>query len=823
MKAVEGISPKMAPEREETPGEIAIERKHPVGIPDKYWERLTEFSKDACYLQYGEVSADHPAYDYLKSIVEKLPGTENLGIKMRIIPDRFNANAFALPDGTIAVTSHLFELSEFYEALAGAVAHEKVHVERQHIQKEKIEKRDENATGDFKYYFELGLKKLAAKRLGEYEADLRGVFSDLEKANINPLGFKILLQKFAQREHEHDDVHGGAMDRALNVATGTYLMDLKALSNDLTKIPSDLIVSLKEVPPPEFRAIFSRPKDYPGIFKPYAERVAERQSAIGKLQDPNHILIALSTVAKYAREEGERDYDPDDDACLTALVKKAADYLDSRLGHVKRPILALLLGYFGGVSPERVERFLPQASEKVTLQEVTEAMGRVASAGLFHYSLPRGAFDTEAVQYLKKNNLLKGGDAQSIQPLDDAYFKLKSNYSTALSQPAQGTFARAAERIFNEDTESSPPKTKEEVERLTAVWAELRSRPGADPSIINIFEQNMKGALADEVYDSIEHVVEDVYESLRGKGLDDLCGALSQSLAAFREYSASVLPYNRWDAWRSDAVFDVSEQYLLMRMFSVCARRLQLPRRGEEKEFALRKVFFSKEWNIDSLGRDIDELYEHYGERDSEQDESEGVDFSMDEDRDFIEEAIADIEHEQRVSRPHTEEQIYGSKTLTWGEKRALERMRGQTTHFAVEEEEKDGLKSKDRTMLFKIYNVCCNAEYQKEHGFDNISRNRITPGERGKAFFARAVDTQARGMRLESFLAFINENEARMEQVLPILQSRRESIGNISNKISSACKDSTLWNFPLKDIILISDLVSNPFIRGEMLRRGME
>jgi predicted Zn-dependent protease len=126
-------------------------------------------------------------------------------------------NAFAMPDDTIIVTDQLIGMSEQPDELAGVLAHEIAHIERNHVMQNVV--RHIGAGVFFDIVFGSGgagqaialasvnLAGLGYDRDDEAEADRRG-FDYLAAANIDPGGLGRLFDRFARQQHERHSAFG---------------------------------------------------------------------------------------------------------------------------------------------------------------------------------------------------------------------------------------------------------------------------------------------------------------------------------------------------------------------------------------------------------------------------------------------------------------------------------------------------------------------------------------------------------------------------------------------------------------------------------------
>src|SRR5690606_12337300 len=115
-------------------------------------------------------------------------------LKVYLCPDWREINACAYPDGSVLLASRAVEFAETEEAVQGIIGHEYTHVHQEHSRK--VRAKDKRST----FSFSTMAERISMKRIAEYQADLQGALIDLDKAGINPLGYKIFLEKLGERE-----------------------------------------------------------------------------------------------------------------------------------------------------------------------------------------------------------------------------------------------------------------------------------------------------------------------------------------------------------------------------------------------------------------------------------------------------------------------------------------------------------------------------------------------------------------------------------------------------------------------------------------------
>lgn len=133
------------------------------------------------------------------------------------------ANAFALPDGTIIVTDGLIDLAEHPDELAGVIAHEIAHIERDHVLKNIVSRIGAGIFFDVVFggagvgqaiaVASVSLAGLRYSRAYEEEADTRGL-DYLDAAHIDPGGLARMFDRLRET-YEGDEADGAGRIPAL--------------------------------------------------------------------------------------------------------------------------------------------------------------------------------------------------------------------------------------------------------------------------------------------------------------------------------------------------------------------------------------------------------------------------------------------------------------------------------------------------------------------------------------------------------------------------------------------------------------------------------
>ncbi len=154
--------------------------------------------KEQMNFRHGELEAGHPLQQFAADLAARLPSKEGFPLSVHVLPQWRHTQAVCLLDGSVFVSAGLIENCQSQEELMGVIAHEYTHGYRQHIAKtlEQAEKaqieigQKRDITKKAESYAKAQLKIAGSRRMQEYEADLRGIVELLEKANVNPLGYK---------------------------------------------------------------------------------------------------------------------------------------------------------------------------------------------------------------------------------------------------------------------------------------------------------------------------------------------------------------------------------------------------------------------------------------------------------------------------------------------------------------------------------------------------------------------------------------------------------------------------------------------------------
>lgn len=296
--------------------------------------RQVERSIKETKFTYGELLPDHPVQRYVESVAQRIPRFSDFPLTLVVAPDMRDKNASAYPDGTIIISRGLLEFADKEDELLGVIAHEYTHVYREHTKKQhqKVEPIvDSLETGRLLKY--QAAEAVSLLRLHEYEADLRGTLELLDKNGINPIAYKLFLEKLAGRERGGGITHGFSMDRALNIGTVTYMYDLESVEAQSRPLRKDIIAMFDQDVEHKrsLRPAAIRPMNFAFNEDELKQRQNARQQAIEQVR-PEELPYALSSTIKSAGGEkwrpGKRGiknaerYDSTDNEAFDRLLTK---------------------------------------------------------------------------------------------------------------------------------------------------------------------------------------------------------------------------------------------------------------------------------------------------------------------------------------------------------------------------------------------------------------------------------------------------------------------------------------------------------------------
>lgn len=311
----------------------AVEKQ--VESIDEELARQSRMLVEQLVFRWGEIGETDISHQFVSEIIDRLASKGVYQLKI-LAGWKMQGNAFAFPDGTIVLTPQIIEEAESVEEIAGILAHEMVHIEKGHSKKmmERQGSEDLNTL----------LKEIGFVRGTEYEADLRAAIETLENAEINPMGLKEFLDRMSKKESQPGIVHGHSVDRALNLASATHFIDLKALETDFHPIPAEIKEALRKARgQSNFDKLFFRPFSGLENKKKKAEEEGkgweERKKLLDKIE-PHHAIFAVEAIQQSIR----RQIDTRDLQIFNKAVNKYLESFlptDAKLSKKDREMLGL--------------------------------------------------------------------------------------------------------------------------------------------------------------------------------------------------------------------------------------------------------------------------------------------------------------------------------------------------------------------------------------------------------------------------------------------------------------------------------------------------
>ena len=202
-----------------------------------------------CAAAYGLLDDAHPVSEYLNQRIQQL--FPDAGIKVKLLLDHDQANAFALTNRTIFVTKKMLEFVDSAGELDFILAHEARHIVKQHIlarqlQAAKFREETGSSVGAV-------IDTLGVARINETDADIGGVLA-MAQEDINPVAARAYFQKLYEIRHEklkkeghhrrrtraRSTAHSTEIDRLVNLGIATQLRDFTATSKELVSFPEDV-------------------------------------------------------------------------------------------------------------------------------------------------------------------------------------------------------------------------------------------------------------------------------------------------------------------------------------------------------------------------------------------------------------------------------------------------------------------------------------------------------------------------------------------------------------------------------------------------------
>ncbi len=422
--------------------------------------RAIELTKDMHVFEYGKLEQDHPVSQYVKRLFARLPNKQGQIKEILICPDWHEPNASAMPDGTIMISSGLIKEAETEEALIGVLAHEKVHNEREHHQKQR-----NGLTLDS---IKAGLRQISIARAHEYEADLRGALVDMEEANLNPLGYKIFLEKLYKLDTGgYGITHGSSMDRALNISSAVHMVDLRSIAQDLHPIETPITDQLTEM---KFqysrRAIIRRPASAETTPE-RIQQARDKRAAMVEQIPAQEIPLAMQFVKTYLDlHKKNKDEDPDDSAAFHKLIKRFDETLiPERFQNTDRKIVKLFaLSLFCKLPPNEQKYYLSDdyldiqtiVESQESLKHTEEVLADYLSTVELNYSSTGPGIIYEIIKNVNAQKVFKNTDEwdlNGIKEFADRYtaliLSIQEKYSPAKPETEESIREIIASQFIN--------------------------------------------------------------------------------------------------------------------------------------------------------------------------------------------------------------------------------------------------------------------------------------------------------------------------------------------------------------------------------------
>lgn len=293
----------------------------------RHIERISKKAIDTLEMQHGILEPTHEAVTYLQSFADRLPKIGDHPLHVDLLCNMTGVNALALPNGRVLVTSGLLQYARTEEEILGILAHEYVHIARQH---------GLSATPH------IIIGELGQKRLHEHEADLRGTIEYLTQARVNPMGMRNILKRMGEEEKAKNKsgglVHGSSLNRALALSGVTYMFELEHLDAEETPIDSRIQSSVanirKQLPTSLYRtAIFDETQEPASLEADKVERInqAEKLSntelvyAIGETEKLMSVLRQDERRSRAVEKKKQASYEAHEEV-FNALIQE----LDNR-------------------------------------------------------------------------------------------------------------------------------------------------------------------------------------------------------------------------------------------------------------------------------------------------------------------------------------------------------------------------------------------------------------------------------------------------------------------------------------------------------------
>ena len=210
------------------------------GYPKKDEQTLNQIRSSLQELQanYGFLPEDDRVITYVDQLMDQLlPGTslDERPIIHVLARQGKGINAWVYPDGSIVITPELLAKCEFKEEIQAVLAHEIMHLDREHFGRHVVETERLRAIR----------RSEGLSRYAEYEADAAAFFL-MANVGINVQGTIAVRKKL--NGDGWDAAHGSGSDLLLNLQSITYFADIANLSRTLTPLPKGFRRVFKRLP-----------------------------------------------------------------------------------------------------------------------------------------------------------------------------------------------------------------------------------------------------------------------------------------------------------------------------------------------------------------------------------------------------------------------------------------------------------------------------------------------------------------------------------------------------------------------------------------------
>jgi SAM-dependent methyltransferase/tRNA(Arg) A34 adenosine deaminase TadA/GNAT superfamily N-acetyltransferase len=277
--------------------------------------------REQMLFMYGKLEEDHPVSVYVKELFEEGMGDDARNYHVIVAPEWNEINATALPDGTIIISGALLKFVKYRQELQAVLAHEAIHIKRNHAKVTIDIMKSGQASFADKF-----LRLIGVERMQEYEADLAWMIDELQARNINPLGYRVFLERMDEFQKNRSSYraiewqHGSLEDRALNVESLFYFIDISSLSNELGVMPEWIKGTLDEYPRSgriELRTegYYSgsiTTEQFEEIRHDMAGKLPARQLSRAVKSVSNMVMVYQAPKKEYA-EEGDEDDEEEDE------------------------------------------------------------------------------------------------------------------------------------------------------------------------------------------------------------------------------------------------------------------------------------------------------------------------------------------------------------------------------------------------------------------------------------------------------------------------------------------------------------------------------